>query len=443
MQSTRHRAADAKPNPKFQVIGGVTPVPNWLFDSKALSSSEKLVAWGYHRSTYGSSTTTDASEKGISGAARLDPKTVSAAAARLRFLGVLEANGKRKDGRILYIVALHKPQALLEAEATGRESTPRVKLSDPRDLTPRVGRESTPRGYGFDTQEGTESTPTIKNSKSRTKTLQDASPRSACSSLSDAEMTSGESVDGDGTARSAAPPESTVPSENEVNTRAEVIGNAELAPLPASNGCSKLLQAETSRPPRPFTKAEINAALICPDGFRARDGFEDLSYDLSNLILPMVVGQPLNKGDIDLDKLVGGHGIEFCCFWAHWLPRKIAAVYERGGTVKNPTGLYRRAVEGHWEVDPTWPQFDEQRHTVAARAEYQKREEARKLKEPQSTSDTFTENDDNQTAEAEYVDELEEAFGFGGSATAHNGDIEPPGSGAAPSHDEADLDFAF
>ena len=158
-------------------------------------------------------------------------------------------------------------------------------------------------------------------------------------------------------------------------------GNAEALPtLLASDGRSTLLQSETSKPPRPFTKDEINAALIRPDGFRASDDFDDLSYDLSNLILPMVVGQSLNKGDLDLDKLVDKHGVRFCHFWAHWLPRKIADEYAKNRPVLSPTGLYRSAVEQGWTVNPKWAAFDEKRHTFAAREQYINRQLERNLK---------------------------------------------------------------
>ena len=42
----------------------------------------------------------------------------------------------------------------------------------------------------------------------------------------------------------------------------------------------------------------------------------------------------------------------------------------RGDTVRrppSPAGLFRRAVEEHWEVDAKWPEFDEVRHTGGAR----------------------------------------------------------------------------
>lgn len=54
-------------------------------------------------------------------------------------------------------------------------------------------------------------------------------------------------------------------------------------------------------------------------------------------------------------------------FGASWLLRKIAALYEAGRPVENPAGLYRRAVEQHWEVNPNWPEFDELRQVEAAR----------------------------------------------------------------------------
>jgi hypothetical protein len=275
-----------------------------------------------------------------------------------------------------------------------------------------------------------------------------ASPRLASSSL--AEATSGESVNG-----SAASPRSAGSSEIEVNTepRSHGKGNAaELATLPGHNGRNKLLSpddpldfglgapSETPRDvadeilddclgyaadatpqqsaERPYTKRTINEYTLSPEGVPLDDDRDELFYEVEADILPRLYGEPFNPGD--LEKLANEHGVAFCRMWAHWLERKIASEYKRKPVkgVPSPTGLFTQAVREGWKVDPAWPQFDETLHTVAARKEYRKRQEARELKHGPKPR----------------VDEIEDCFG--GSVTTFNDDTELPGD------TEADLSFA-
>ncbi len=114
------------------------------------------------------------------------------------------------------------------------------------------------------------------------------------------------------------------------------------------------------------SKAQINELLLTPDGKIALDSYDDLNYDLNSLTLPMLGSKWIPEPE--LTKLVDLRGVRYCSFWMSWLPRKIASEYAKGKPVNNPAGLYRRAVEQSWEVDPAWPTFDETQHTSAARA---------------------------------------------------------------------------
>lgn len=152
-------------------------------------------------------------------------------------------------------------------------------------------------------------------------------------------------------------------------------GNEEpKATLPATPGAQDIA-------PRPLSKAEINAAFVTPDGHRVSDSIDDLDCDL-NTTLARVYGEMLNRGT--LETLVGKHGERQCALWAHWLPRKIADEYTKGRPVESPSGLYRKAVEQGWHVDPKWPEFDEERHILAAREQYIKRQLEIKLKSKHS-----------------------------------------------------------
>jgi hypothetical protein len=154
-------------------------------------------------------------------------------------------------------------------------------------------------------------------------------------------------------------------------------------------------------PERQFTKAEVNALFLTPEGERVNDDGYELRYDLVNDVLPLVYGESFNRPE-DLDTLIADRGVKLCRLWMHWLPRKIAHRYANGKDVENPTGLYIKAVRGRWQVDPSWPQFDETLHTVAAREEYRKRQEAQRLKHgPKAPvpGTNYTEDDVNRFAE--------------------------------------------
>jgi hypothetical protein len=111
-----------------------------------------------------------------------------------------------------------------------------------------------------------------------------------------------------------------------------------------------------------FTKREINDQLLTPNGkLPDADGIDgDLSAVLTEAESPTFFNSS------ELDKLVAAHGEEHCAFQVSWLLRRIAHEYKAGRPVTSPAGLYRRAVEGGWQVDPAWPEFDELKHTDAA-----------------------------------------------------------------------------
>jgi hypothetical protein len=114
-----------------------------------------------------------------------------------------------------------------------------------------------------------------------------------------------------------------------------------------------------------FTKRQINELLLAPDGIRPNANPDDVSYDLNVVLCEAQSPNLFNQSE--LDKLIKAHGSERCAFWVSWLLRKIASEYDVAGKpVENPAGLYRRAVEQGWEVDPRWPEFNKLWHTDAA-----------------------------------------------------------------------------
>jgi hypothetical protein len=351
-----------------------TKVPNELIDHLGLTPSEKLVLIKHCAEQFKTKTKPD-SERRASKKLGVSRNTFSDTTGELVKLGLLEPHGNggpRKQET--YTVHLERLSSIPDP-ASGSNGVP-VETNGSRQTGSNMSQASGSNGVPV--------LPKLAQIRATQKSRRITKTEDGSATLCQLLTSIGEEtakVDGirvGQSAESAASPESAVPSGSEMNTQAKVIGNAELAPLPASNGRSTLLQSETSKPPRPPTKAEVNAAFIRPDGFSASDDFADLSDDLSNLILPMVVGEPLKESD--LDKLVAKRGVTFCHFWAYWLPRKIAYEYEKGRPVPSPTGVYLSAVEQRWEVNPKWPEFDEQRHTVVAREQSVKRKLDRNLK---------------------------------------------------------------
>jgi hypothetical protein len=112
------------------------------------------------------------------------------------------------------------------------------------------------------------------------------------------------------------------------------------------------------------SKQRVNELRLTPEGRHVDDDPESVLHDLDQA-LGLAGGEPIKRSV--LNELLGLRGAEYLNFWRAWLPYKIAAEYKAGRPVKKPTGLYTEAVRGGWEVNPTWPAFDEVLHTVAAR----------------------------------------------------------------------------
>ena len=108
-----------------------------------------------------------------------------------------------------------------------------------------------------------------------------------------------------------------------------------------------------------FTKKQINEQLLTPNGKLPDD---DLDALLCNIDGQLILAGGKHFNNQVLDALVGEHGATYVAFWTSWLLRKIAAEYEAGRPVSNPGGLFTEAVRGHWEVNPSWPEFDDERH---------------------------------------------------------------------------------
>jgi hypothetical protein len=340
------------PSPDRAKADGFTKVPNALIDSLAFDDTDKLVYIILRRHAIDDKTDVWPSQVRIAGLARKGRDSVRSSLHKLTEAGIVSEVGRDARNKATY--RLHLDVDLSKVHLNQNRQVP--DLESPGNLT----------------QNRHQADKADKTNK------KDASPRSAGPSLSESEMTSGEDFDCVRSAESAADAEPGPASEIEVNTQAEAdIGNAEALPtLSASEGRSNLLQ-----PKRLLTKAEINAAFVTPDGYRVSDDFDDLTYDL-NVTLAQTCGEMLNRGDLDLEKLVATQGVERCALWAHWLPRKIADKYAKNPVkgVPSPTGLYINAVRGGWQVDPAWPEFDEHIHTVKAREQSVKRRLDRNLK---------------------------------------------------------------
>jgi Helix-turn-helix domain len=112
--------------------------------------------------------------------------------------------------------------------------------------------------------------------------------------------------------------------------------------------------------PGQLTKREANEQCLTPEGQPVCGDFHDLYTDLNVLTLPEVGGELIPE--VVLERLVELRGLKFCLMWNAWLKRKIAEEYRKRRPVKNPSGLYITAVEQGWEVNPSWPEFDETLH---------------------------------------------------------------------------------
>lgn len=143
--------------------------------------------------------------------------------------------------------------------------------------------------------------------------------------------------------------------------------------------------------------------------------------------------------DADLDRLVVARGVAFCRLWQHWLPRKVAWYYDvKKEPVTKPTALYVEAVRGGWKVDPSWPEFDEKRHTWAATAQAeQRRRKKYKARGANATEKERIQRDATDDTDANAEDEC-----FGCSTKLRN--VKPPRDSTPPISDAADdAEFAF
>lgn len=358
---------------------GFTKVPNAVIDNPNLSARDKLVLIKVMSHAYGDKTEASPSQKGTADSLGYRRETVKAAYESLVASKVLLPHGKGRSGRQeTFTVDLSKA-ANLTTQSAG---TATVKPSG--DLTSRSAGDLTTQSAGDLTSESSQIRSRIRQQRRQ---QEDGSAAPEGSSLSDDE----ERLDSDvGLVDSAACSEASHSLDN---------GNPEpKARLHASRGPQYIA-------PRPFTKAEINAALLTPDGQRVNCDVDDLHYDLQNIFLPEVRGEYLR--DDDFDRLVELRGVKFCRFWSYWLPRKIAWYYDvKKEPVPKPTALYIRAIEGEWEVDPKWPMFDEDKHTWAAQAQADLRTQRRA--EPKPTTQYNDEPDESPSVELE--DEFEECF---------------------------------
>lgn len=356
-------------------------IPNELINHPFLTATQKLVLIKHVSEEFKTKTKPDSQRKAAKKLG-LNRNTYSNATAELAQLRLLEPAGRGGlCKQETYAVYLDRLSSVPDRNSTGSNGVP-VKV--------RHNRQTGSTQSQLTGSNGAPVLPQLAQTRAIAEeqgipTQEDRSADPVVTSAMDVTPSSGD-FDFGNPARSAAAAKCGVTSNLKVDPQARggMANEEPKATLAASSGLQRVA------PYRPLTKAEVNDGLYLPDGTSAHDNFDDLSYDLGNIILPMVFGQPLNKGDLDLDKLVQKKGVRFCHFWARWLLRKIADEHSKGRPVASPTGLYRRAVEQGWEVSPKWPEFDEQRHTLAAREQYIKRQVEGKLK---SASATFSQAD--------------------------------------------------
>jgi hypothetical protein len=279
-----------------------------------LSPNEKLVLWGLKSRAFGKRNEVWPSQVWLAKCSGLDPKTVRAALKNLEVREVIREVGRDKKRQARY--ALH-----LDA------CRPRENASDDLGKSPDVT-------WG--------NIPTNKAEQKQKNQIRKA-PH-----------------DGDLTTDATVEPGS---AEDEYGK-------------PASSAQHEVAWGNIPRSDKRF----INEQRLTPEGLRASSDRDDLQYNLHADILPMLLGEPIRAAE--LDALIEQRGVQFCAMWAAWLPRKVAAHYAAnngfGSAVMKPTGLYIQAVREGWQVDPSWPEFDQNRHVCGAAIEYDKRKRQRR-----------------------------------------------------------------
>lgn len=381
-------------------VDNFTKVPNELINHLGLTANQKLVLIKHVSEQFKTRAKPD-SERKASKSLRLSRGTYSDATVELQELGVLEPHGKggsRKQEA--YTVHLERLSSLPDRPSTGSNGVP-VGRRPNRQTGPIQSQSAGSNGVPVSAKLAQTE---YHAEEQRRQTQEHRSAALNGSSLTDVSV---EGMDGDavdGVVQPACP----AASPSEASTKGKGISEPE-ARLPASEG------PQASRPARPWTNAELNAGFVRPDGYRASDDFDDLDCDLNN-VLAMLYGEPLNRGT--LDKLAAKHEVRRCALWAHWLPRKIASMYATKPVAK-PTALYVCAVEEGWQVDSKWPEFDEMRHTAAAREEYHKRMEARRNQDrrPEATDD----HSNNNAPSEDFDDEFEQLFDGAPSPAVNSG----------------------
>ncbi|HEY1680230.1 MAG TPA: helix-turn-helix domain-containing protein [Candidatus Tumulicola sp.] len=335
-------------------------MPNFVLDTKVLKGNEKLVLITLLRHDFGKSDNVWPSQVRIAALAGVSRKTVRDSLQRLLTLGAVSEAGRDGRNQVTYRINRADLEQLCQIEALSVSPRPGTIVPDDLEQLCQV----TWNNYA---------TKQTKQNKTENKNapLGGTSPTDATTgggSRNSIIDNSASLLDAGGEADL----------ERESTSASHSIGNSAGSGASVGDGDLGfgLTSAHTStdgdhQAPMP----KVSTELLLPDGTLASDDFENLQPDIDGLILPMVIGEPLNTGE--LDRLVGLRGVAFCHMWAHWLPRKIARQYSIGKPVQKPTALYIHAIEAGYPVEPWWPEFDEKLHTVAARAESFKRAEGR------------------------------------------------------------------
>lgn len=302
---------------------GFTKIPNAIIDNPALSMRDKVVLFKLARHGYGKMTVYP-SQVEIAKSLGIQRETVKTALESLTAVGVIRPHGKGRSGKQeTYTIDLDRAANLTAQPAGFKDANLTDSPSKPDGLAGKPDGSSVTNKKAEEKNNkkgGAEALLAVRGSVDSGATLEDNN-RSAC-------LAKEEEPDG-------------------------------------SSGRSK----PGGRIVR--SKKAVNDLLLTPDGKIALNSYDDLDYDLNSLTLATLGGEWIPESE--LAKLVELRGVRYCAFWTAWLPRKVASEYAKGKPVKNPAGLYRRAIEEAWQVDPSWPEFDETQHVWDAKAERDKR----------------------------------------------------------------------
>lgn len=339
---------------KFNVPGGWTAVPNWIFDRDDLTAVEREVLWALYRSAPAKSLKAKIGAAYIAKRFQRGRKTVTAALQSVARRGFILPLGERSIGDAQpYELVLDPPP-----ETCSSPHLPVLHNASP--CVPEHIIQKQTKDYENHGREAP-----------HYKYITDSVPPSPSFSYVESAGGSAElpgfgvqliGPHGDGHGAEGD-------DGSALGGRCDSSSNTGSFEDWAAQWDAEATAAEAARPkPVPakqMTKQLVNDALLTPEGLRASDDIDDLQCD-AYILVGDVCGQWSPNTWPSLESLTRTHGVRYVAFWTRWLARKIADEYTRGRPVEKPTALLLKAIEGKWEVNPDWPEFNEELHTWKA-----------------------------------------------------------------------------